>query len=426
MKIIQFNAENIKRLVAVEIKPDSNLVEITGKNGQGKTSILDAILWAMGGNKIIQSKPVRDGAESGYVRLDLGDYVVTKKFKVKEDGDVTISLTVENRDGAKFGSPQELLNKFLGDLTFDPLAFSRKKPSDQVVALRALVPDYDFNAADKKAKELFDNRTDINRQVRDLKGRIDAITLPEGDLPARISVEALTIDLQKAMEHNTKVDAAARKAESVNRDISNLEGSVQAKRDEIAALEKAIIHNEQSIEELRDQLDSIIVEDKMDLAPIRDELAKADHVNSIAARVEERTRLKAEMSDKEVAAEALSIQIDEIKKASAAAVVAANLPIDGLTLTEETVLLNGNPFDQASDAEQLRASVAIAGAMNPALRVIRVRDGSLLDESSMNLLREYAEKNQYQIWIETVSSGRETAVLIEEGAVASPVVEAAE
>lgn len=426
MKIIQFNAENIKRLVAVEIKPDSNLVEITGKNGQGKTSILDAILWAMGGNKIIQSKPVRDGAESGYVRLDLGDYVVTKKFKVKEDGDVTISLTVENRDGAKFGSPQELLNKFLGDLTFDPLAFSRKKPNEQVVALRALVPDYDFNAADKMAKELFDNRTDINRQVRDLKGRIDAIILPEGDLPARISVEALTVDLQQAMEHNSKVDAAAQKAEGVHRDISNLENSIQSKRDEIAALEKAIIHNEQSIEELRDHLDGIVVEDKMDLTPIRDELAKADHVNSIAARVEERTRLKAEMSDKEAAAESLSKQIDEIKKASAAAVVAANLPIDGLMLTEDAVLLNGNPFYQASDAEQLRASVAIAGAMNPALRVIRVRDGSLLDESSMDLLREYAEKNQYQIWIETVSSGRETAVLIEEGAVATPVVEAAE
>ncbi|RBO90455.1 ATP-binding protein [Pseudochrobactrum asaccharolyticum] len=426
MKIIQFNAENIKRLVAVEIKPDSNLVEITGKNGQGKTSILDAILWAMGGNKIIQSKPVRDGAESGYVRLDLGDYVVTKKFKVKEDGDVTISLTVENRDGAKFGSPQELLNKFLGDLTFDPLAFSRKKPSEQVVALRALVPDYDFNAADKKAKELFDNRTDINRQVRDLKGRIDAITLPEGDLPPRISVEALTIDLQKAMEHNSKVEAEARKAEIVNRDISNLEGSIQAKRDEIAALEKAIIHNEQSIEELRDQLDGIVVEDKIDLTSIRDGLAKADHVNSIAARVEERTRLKTEMSNKETAAEALSNQIEEIKKASAAAVVAANLPIDGLMLTEDSVLLNGNPFDQASDAEQLRASVAIAGAMNPALRVIRVRDGSLLDEESMDLLREYAEKNGYQIWIETVSSGRESAVLIEEGAVVSSVVEAAE
>ncbi len=81
MKVISFQAENIKKLVAVEIKPEGNLVEITGKNGQGKTSILDAIWWALDGNKVIQSKPVREGSEAGFIRLDLGDYVVTKNSR---------------------------------------------------------------------------------------------------------------------------------------------------------------------------------------------------------------------------------------------------------------------------------------------------------------------------------------------------------
>ena len=125
MKIISLEAENIKRLVAVEIHPDTNLVEITGKNGQGKTSVLDAIWWALGSQKVVQQKPVRDGQDNGFVRLDLGEYVVTRKFKAKDGGEYTTSITVENKEGARYQSPQEVLNGFVGQLTFDPLAFAR-------------------------------------------------------------------------------------------------------------------------------------------------------------------------------------------------------------------------------------------------------------------------------------------------------------
>ncbi|MCM0751578.1 hypothetical protein DEA98_10250 [Brucella pseudogrignonensis] len=108
---------------------------------------------------------------------------------MKADGDLTISLTVENRDGAKFGSPQELLNRFLGDLTFDPLSFSRMRAQDQVKALRSLVKDYDFDAADKESKELFTERTDVNRSIRDLKARIESIVIPECGVSERSALK---------------------------------------------------------------------------------------------------------------------------------------------------------------------------------------------------------------------------------------------
>lgn len=80
MKIIELKAENIKKLKAVEIKPSENLVKITGKNAQGKSSVLDAIFYAIGGKKAIPSKPIRDGETKGSIELDLGDYKVTRTF----------------------------------------------------------------------------------------------------------------------------------------------------------------------------------------------------------------------------------------------------------------------------------------------------------------------------------------------------------
>lgn len=418
MKIVSLQAENIKRLVAVDITPDGNLVEITGKNGQGKTSILDAIWWALDINKVVQSKPVRDGAESGFIKLDLGEYIVTKKFKVKEGGDVTISLTVQNKDGAKFGSPQELLNGFIGNLTFDPLAFSRMKPREQVVALRELVPNYDFAAAEKANKDDFDERTEVNRTIRDLKARVDAINIPD-DAPAEpISLTALMNELQEALDHNAAIDRDASKRTHLAQRISDLESSIRQKRESIKRIETEIVTAEQAIEELRDEEDGIAGgKEAVDIDAVRQRIQSAEASNRFVELRKQRTALQEQLADAEAKSTAFTKAIDERKDAAAKAVREAKLPVAGLEITEDSVLVNGQPFNQASDAEQLRVSIAVAGAMNPRLRVIRVRDGSLLDEESMASLNQYAEENDLQVWVETVSSGRESAVVIEDGMV---------
>lgn len=426
MKIVSLQAENIKRLVAVEITPEGNLVEITGKNGQGKTSILDAIWWALDINKVVQSKPVRDGAGSGFIKLDLGEYIVTKKFKVKEDGDVTISLTVQNKDGAKFGSPQELLNGFIGNLTFDPLAFSRMKPREQVVALRALVPGYDFAAAEKANKDDFDERTEVNRTIRDLKARIDAISVPD-DAPAEpTSLTALMNELQEALDRNAAIDRDASKRTHLAQRISDLESSIRQKRESIKRIETEIVTAEQAIEELRDEEDGIAGgKEAVDIDAIRQRIQSAEASNRFVELRKQRTALQEQLAAAEAKSTAFTKAIDERKDAAAKAVREAKLPVAGLEITEDAVLVNGQPFNQASDAEQLRVSIAVAGAMNPRLRVIRVRDGSLLDADSMAALTHYAEENDLQVWIETVNSGREAAVVIEDGMVRQ-FVEAAE
>ena len=80
-------------------------------------------------------------------------------------------------------------------------------------------------------------------------------------------------------------------------------------------------------------------------------------------------------------------------------------------------MLGDHPFDQASDAERLRASCAIAMRGDAKLRVLRVRDGSLLDEDSLRLLSEMAEAEDWQCWVERVDTSGKVGIVIEDGKV---------
>ena len=119
-------------------------------------------------------------------------------------------------------------------------------------------------------------------------------------------------------------------------------------------------------------------------------------------------------------AKALTTQMAERQREADAKIAAASLPVSGLTLTTDgAVRLNDLPFEQASDAEQLRTSIALAMALNPRLKVIRVRDGSLLDSDGMEFVRQMAKERGYQVWIESVSHGEPTGFELVAGRVRS-------
>ena len=115
----------------------------------------------------------------------------------------------------------------------------------------------------------------------------------------------------------------------------------------------------------------------------------------------------------------LGDQISELDRTKARALASATFPVEGLGFDETGVTFNGVPFSQASSAEQIRVSLAMAMALNPKLRVIRILDGSLLDEDSMRMVADAAKDGGYQVWIERVSDSSESAIVIEDGEVAA-------
>jgi dephospho-CoA kinase len=435
MKIISLTASNIKRLVAVEIKPDGNLVEITGKNGAGKSSVLDALAWAIGGKDHIQSQPIRTGQDEAMVRLDLGTYIVTRRFRRKDGGEYTTSITVENPDGMRAQSPQALLDGFLGSLTFDPLAFTRMKPREQFDALRQFVPGVDFDAIDADNVADFNRRTEVNRKAKELRAQASGIIVPEA-IPELVDEAALVSALEEAGTKNADIERE--RAERLRFALG-----LKAKAESIAVLDKSIADLHARIEQLgrelheatmkRDGLHQAVLDgdnqrqalpelpEPIDTAGIRERIAAAKEHNR---KVDLASRAKAELhrlQQEAIAQEQQSAKITERMakrlEEKERAIAEAKMPVDGLSFGNGIVLLRGVPFEQGSDAERLTASIMIAAAMNPKLRVIRVHDGSLLDKNAMKLLAEFADKHDYQIWVETVQSGNPSAVLIEDGLV---------
>jgi DNA repair exonuclease SbcCD ATPase subunit len=451
MKIIALTAENIKKLVAVEIRPDGNLVEISGENGQGKSSVLDAIAWALEGTKHIQSHPIRQGWTEARIRLDLGELVVTRKFKKTEAGETTSSLSVESADGAKFPSPQTLLDGLLGALAFDPLAFARMAPKLQLEELKRLVPGVDFAAIESQNALDFSRRTELNRKAKEARAAADSIKVSEDGPVVEVDEAALIAELEAAGHHNAAIEqrkanreASRREADAGHKVLGELtvkaveeaqriqaDAKAEAERIIAAASERAkkvIEEAQQKAHDLTARVSEL--EEKLakagELPEPRDTQAlaeKCEAARKTNAVVRERLR-KLEFKKKAAGLELLSAELtkemEERTAKKTAAIKEAKLPVEGLGFGEDTILMNGVPFAQASSAEQLKTSVAIAMSLNPKLRVIRVKDGSLLDAKSMELLSEMAREKDYQVWVERVGSGK-MGFILEDGKVKTPV-----
>lgn len=414
MKILNLQAENIKKLVAVEIAPDDNLVQITGRNGQGKTSVLDAIWWALCGKDNVQTTPVRKGEEKAMIRLDLGDLVVTRRFNAKDDGSYTTSIIVENAEGARYPSPQSTLDALIGSLSFDPLAFSRLAPRDRVAALRGLVKGFDFTQAEQQIKAAFEDRTGHNRDATRLRATAEELgkEIPEG-MPEVESLTALVDELESARVQHALVLEAQNEATTADNALHAIDNEMQELTDRLHELQGERPTAVTRCHNARAALAA--AGETPDLEGIDRRLDAAKDLQGVRQAIAQRDKALADAEAAEGKSEALTREIEAIKARAAKAIAEADLPVDGVTISDGEIMLNGIPFPQASDAEQLRTSVALAMAMNPTLRVIRVRDGSLLDDDALALMAQMADTADYQIWVERVDSSGKVGIVMEDG-----------
>jgi len=426
VKIVRLEAENVKRLVAVEITPDGSLVVIGGKNGAGKSSTIDSIAMALGGKDLVPERPLRDGAERGHVEVDLGDLVVRRTFTAAGGG----TLTVSNREGARYPSPQGVLDELTGRLTFDPLAFSRMDARRQLETLRALV-GVDFSEIDRARAELYQERTAVNRTAAQLAARIASMPRHEGAPEEEVSVAALMKELDAAVHAAREAEEADERAVVAQNAVDRAGVMIAEMDQEIAALEaraKVLLAERNQL--ARRQSAELLPEAETKEAeanrlrgavpsqdPIRSRIASADEQNRRRRENLEREACEADHQSAKREAARLSEEIEALDRTKETTLSAAAFPVPGLSFDDTGVLFNGIPFSQASSAEQLRVSVAMGAAMNPRLRVLLVRDGSLLDEDSLRLLAAMAEEHGLQVWLERVGEGAECSVVIEDGTV---------
>ena len=398
MKIIELTAENVKRLKAVQIRPDPHVQVITGRNAQGKTSVLDAIWLALGGGSAAREtvRPIRDGEDEARVELDLGELLVTRTW----DGGRS-SLRVE-AGGARYPSPQAMLDALVGRLSFDPLEFTRRSAKEQLAALLQLVDlDIDLDAIAAERARLYEARTEIGRNGKQLDGQVAGLGKVEEAPAAEQSASQLIADLRAAEALIQWQQQQLEDQKWLRSQITQLEGQLTEARADLAKID----------EEVKGHLPT------PDVKAIEEQLDQVEQTNAAVRRNLERARAGQALADARAAYTDLTAKINALDQRKADALAAAKFPVDGLGFTDDGVTYQGIPFSQASSAEQIRASLAMAMALNPKLRVIRILDGSLLDADNLALIEEMARANDYQIWIERVGDADGVGVVIEDGEV---------
>jgi len=402
LKIVQLTAENIKRLQAVTITPDGNMEIIGGDNAQGKTSLLDSIEMALNGGKSIPPNPIRKGQKKARVVIDLGELKVERRFTNKG------SILEVKSNGVIQSSPQRILDELIGKLTFDPLGFINMKPVDQLKTLKDLV-GIDFDDLDAKRQTLYAERAEVNRDVKNLEGQLEGIpdeTAPE----APIVVAALLAEIEQAEQHNQKSAEAQRQAEIIAAEIVALNA-------ELERLRERAIQIKADKARLDAECAAIEIPAPQDTSELKAQLQSAEAVNQKVRDAEERKRVEKLLTSKRSESTKLTLAIEGVDNEKEIRLTKAKFPVEGLSLGEDGVLLNQLPLEQASSAEALKLSVAMGFALHPRLKVLLIRDGSLLDENSLKTVAEMAQEHDGQVWIERVSKGSECSVIIEDGLV---------
>lgn len=436
MKIISLQTENVKRLSAVEVVPgDKGLVIVAGKNGQGKSSVLDSIMFALAGADSLPSKPVRKGEDKATVKVDLGELTVIRTMT--SNGNT--SLVVRNKDNERQETPQAILDKLFSNLTFDPLEFRTMKPDKRSETLCALL-GLDFKKEDYEIDTSYSDRTLVNREIKTLEASLKGISEYPDAPKEEVSAAEVVKEQQAASEHNRsnqKVREAAAEAKNVCNRITQKMVYLSEQADkltlEVERVQKHLAAVEAEAGELKeayktqkavfDDLDAKAAAlSDIDLAPFADRAKEVEITNRKVQANRTKAEKRKQLAAKVAEAEAFTKKIEKLESTKRKRIAEAKFPVTGLGLSDtREVEFNGVPFEQCSTADQLKISISMGLAMNPKLKVLLVRQGNDLDADNLALVAKMAEEAGAQIWLERVSTDGDVAVIIEDGHVKEAV-----
>lgn len=422
--IAALEVENVKRIRCARVDPGANeMVVVGGENESGKTSLLDAIAGAVGGAKLCPQEPLRRGQKKGRASVTLTNGLVVERRFTKSGS----SLVVTDPTGP-VKSPQAVLDKLVGELTFDPLAFSRAKPSDQAATLRTLAK-LDTSDLDAARQAAYEERTAVNREAKAAEARARSMPVHDDAPEKEESVAALIEERNRLEARNAEGTALQAKASVAKRELEDCRQGRDAKAERIREYEQMLAKLRNELEDLDAEMDAAServadIEARVrgfewaDTSAVDSRIANAESVNRKVRENQAARQASAELAAKEGESAALTRKIEELDAERRERIASADLPIEGLSLDEQgDVRYKETLFSECSAAQKLRVSVSMGIAANPALNIMLIRDGSLLDRANMDIIAGIAKRAKAQVWIERVGAGPETSVVLEDGQV---------
>lgn len=424
LRIVQLVVENVKRIEAAAISPTDEVTKIGGWNENGKSSLIDSIEYTLCGGRALPVEPLRRGARKGFSRVQIGSAstgvgLVAERHYTKKGDRLVVMLDGQDQP---ITAPQKLLDTLYNANAAQPDDFLDLKPKDKLVVLQKLL-GVSFDDLDTKYAEIYRERTGVSREAKLLEGQIEGAEHYDDAPKDAIDTEELRDQVERATGHNQQVALREREVERRTMQAKSLLQQVEQYEQEIEALRKRAIELKAKQVELRSQAEALSEPqaseplEPIDTAALLTQLQGAEETNRKVLSNQQRRKLQTEFRAKNAEVDRLTFALEALTEEKENRIAAAKFPVPGLSFSDDGVLLNGLPLEQASQEQQVIVAAGIALAQQPALRAILMRRGSLLDPKHQAILREWAKENKCQVFLEVVGKDADCQVIIENGLV---------
>lgn len=411
VKITSFELENVKRVKAVAYKPtQSGLTVIGGRNGQGKTSVLDAIAWTLGGAKFKPSTAEREGSYNPpKLQVTMNNGLVVTRTGANN------TLKVLDPDGKKSG--QRILDEFISQLALDLPKFMDMTPKEKAnELLKLLGVEAELTKLEVEHQRLYSDRHAIG-QIATQKDKYAKELVAYDDAPAEpVSASELIQQQQAILLTNAENKKKREQAEQLEVKYHSLKQQIEKLQAELEVVTDDLVIAKTDAQDLKDQ----------STAELEAQIQNVDAINQKVRANQERARALQEAADYKLQYDELTDRLEEIREAKTKLLESVAMPLEGLSITDGEVEYNGRRWDCMSGAEQLKVATAIVQALNPKCGFVLMDKLEQMDVATMQEFGQWLEEKGLQVIATRVTSNAdECSIIIEDGRIDGDPIEPA-
>ncbi len=400
MKINRLEIENVKRVKAVKLEPAANgLTIIGGNNNQGKTSVLDSIAWALGGERYRPSQAAREGSTiPPYLHIVMNNGLVVERKGKNSD------LKVTDPSGKKAG--QQLLNEFINQLALDLPRFMEASGKEKAKTLLQIIGVGDeLEKLEQEEKRLYNERLAIG-QIADRKKKFAKEQIYYPEAPREIVSAAELIRRQQ--EILVQNGENQKKRENLHR----LEQEYQQVTDELASLLRRQASLEEELKVARTSAEDL---EDQSTAELEKSIAEVDEINRKVRANLDKEKAEDDARDYTEQYEHLTSKITQVRETKAKLLDHAKLPLPELSVADGELVYKGQKWDNMSGSDRLKVSAAIVRELNPKCGFVLLDKLEQMDLQTLKEFGTWLEQEGLQAIATRVSTGGECSVIIEDG-----------